>query len=227
MMPARMTQNHVPSGKPHVPLVVDHVDGMAHVGDVARPVDHRPARAQGTVDLVREDDVAPVVVGTGVDVNAVEVDVRNEFVDHRPVPVAPAVVAAGNQLDGRIDAAKRQSPLLRLLHISLDAEVADLELAPQLVAESPVPHGVGLLATVVATTVGPVGVQVAVAVLNPGHRLLEGSRAHVEADIGLGAEELAVGHELVGSEPVRFDRAPGRSNRCGRASFGPMPSCQW
>ena len=60
-----------------------------------------------------------------------------------------------------------------------------------------------------AAQVGPVRIPGAVAILDPGLRLVHAARAHVDADVRLGAENATVLDEFVGPEAVRLLAAPG------------------
>src|SRR5262245_61012956 len=143
-----------------------------------------------------------------VEVDAVPVDDRGEPVDDHLVPVAPAVVAAADELDVGVRSLHHQREGPRLLDVVLGAQVTDLPAAVHLVAEGPVAHAVGLGVAVLAPQVGPVGVPGPVAVLDPGLGLVHRAGTHVDADVGLGAENAAVVEELVGAEAVRLLRVP-------------------
>src|SRR5262249_19120376 len=83
----------------------------------------------------------------------------------------------------------------------------------------------GLGVAVLAAEVGPRGVAGAVAVLDPGLRLVHRARAHVHADVRLGAEDPAVLDELVGTEAVRLLGVPGQLRPPG-ALFAPAHAVQ-
>jgi hypothetical protein len=135
-------------------------------------------------------------------VDAVQVDEAHQAVDDDAVPLAPAVLTAADEYEVWIDLTQRQRPALRDRDVFLGLETAELPVPVHLVAETPVPHVVRGLVSVGSTQVGPVRVAGAVAVLDPGQRLVEGPGTHVQAQVRLGAEPLAVGHELVGAERV-------------------------
>ena len=193
---------------PDVPLVERDVDGVRETLGVAGSLDQRRADADGPLGLVRLEDGGVVVGLARVEVDAVPVDDRRQPVDHDLIPVAPAVVAAADELDVGVGPLHDEGERAGLLDVVLGAEVADLPAAVHLVSEPPVAHAVGLGMAVGPPEVRPVGVPGAVAVLDPGLGLVHRARAHVDADVGLGAEDAAVLEELVRAEAVRFLRVP-------------------
>src|SRR5215475_1210215 len=158
---------------------------------------------------MRREHVGVVIGLPRVEMDAVVVDDRGEALDHRDVPVAHPVVAAAHELDAGIGALHHESERLGLLDVVLRAQAPDLPAAVHLVAEAPVAYAIWPGMTVLAAEVRPRGVARAVAVLDPGLRLVHGSRAHVDADVRLRAEEAAVLDEFVGAEAIRLLRVPG------------------
>ena len=183
---------------------------MRHPLGVAGALDQRRADPDRPLRLVGREDGGVVVRLPGVKVDAVPVDDGREALDHRLVPVAPAVVAAADQLDRRVGALHDERERPGLLDVVLGAQVPDLPAPVHLVAEAPVAHAVGLGMAVGPPEVRPVRVAGAVAVLDPGLGLVHRARPHVHADVGLGAEGAAVLEELVGTEAVRLLRVPGQ-----------------
>ena len=137
------------------------------------------------------------------------VDDRRQPLEHGHVPVAPAVVAAADQLDRRVGALHDERERPRLLDVVLGVEAADLPAAVHLVAEAPVAHPVRRGVAVLTPQIRPVRVARTVAVLHPRLRLVRRAGAHVHADVGLGPQRAAVADELVGAEAVGFLRVPG------------------
>ena len=166
---------------------------------VAGPVDERASHRQGAFGVVRREHVGPVVRRPGVQVNAVKVDVRRESVNDNPVPVVQPGLAAADQADAGVEPFERLGPPPRVGHVLLRGALADLPVAVHLVAETPVPDAVRLGVPVGAPPTGPTGVARSVAVLHPGQRLVQGARAHVEAEHRLDSGGRAPGHELVGA----------------------------
>ena len=164
---------------------------------------HRPLR------LVGREHVGVVIGLSRVEVDAVVVDDGCEALDHRHVPVAHPVVAAADQLDGGIGALHDEGEGLGFLDVVLGAQAADLPASVHLVAEAPVAHAIRLGMAVRAPQVRPRRVAGAVTVLDPRLRLVHGARAHVDADVRLGAHGAAILDELVGAEAIRLLRIPG------------------
>ena len=198
-----------PLAVPDVPFVVGDADRPVNPLDLARPLDQRLANPQGSLGLVWREDVAPVVVGAGVDVDRVVVDITRQAVDDDAVPVAPAVPAAADQLDRAVQPAQRIGPAAGFGDVLLGGEMADLPVAPHLVAKTPVADVVRLGVAVGAPQIGPVGVLRPVAVLDPRQGLLQRAGAHVQTDVRLGVEGPAVLDELVGAEGIGLLGLPG------------------
>ena len=137
-----------------------------------------------------------------------EVDQLGEAVQHHLVPLAPAVLAAAHELDGRVGALHHYRERARLLDVVARLQAADLPAPVHLVAEPPVPHPMRLSIAVRPPQVGPRGIPGAVAVLDPRLGLVHAARAHVHADDRLGFQLAAVLDELVGPEAVRLLRVP-------------------
>ena len=197
-----------PRPVPDVPLVERDVDRMGEPLRVAGALDQGRADADGPLRVVRLEDGGVVIRLARVEMDAVPVDDRGEPVDHDLVPVAPAVVAAADELDLGIGALHDEGEGPRLLDVVLGAQVPDLPASVHLVAEAPVAHAVGLGVAVGPPEVRPVGVPGAVAVLHPGLGLVHRARAHVHADVRLRVEDPAVLDELVRAEAVRLLRVP-------------------
>src|SRR5207302_10489044 len=123
---------------PDIPLVVGNTDLALDALCVARPVDERLANAECPFRLVGRQNVAPVVIGAGVDVDRVIVDVCRQAVDHAPVPVAPPVSATTDELDGGIRSADRIGPPPGRGDVLIGAQMTNLPLAVHLVAQAPV-----------------------------------------------------------------------------------------
>src|SRR5205823_1643740 len=116
--------------------------------------------------------VPPVRVASGVEVNTVVANHRGQRVDDNPVPVGPARLPAADELDGGIGQLHHRGELARFCRVGIGGGRADLPVAVHFVAESPVPNVVWLRVPVGAAQVRPVRVAGAVAVLNPGLRLV-------------------------------------------------------
>ena len=188
---------------------------MINTLPVPHAVDHRLADVQGTLGLMRHEDVSVVVVASRVDVETVVVDKRGQFLENYPVPFAPAVLATAYQLDARIRPFHYLGELNRLFGVILCAQGPDLPPPVHLVAESPVFHLVGLLVTIAAAQVCPIGITRAVAVLNPRLGLIHCAGSHIDADVRLRAEGPAVLDEFVGSESVGLLCVPGKVHATG------------
>ena len=171
---------------PDVPFVVGDADRPVDPLDLARPLDERRANPQRPLRLVRRQHVASSSRRSrcrcGWSGSRRSAPGRRR----RAVPVAPAVPAATHQFDRAVQPAQRIGPAASLGDVLLGGEMADLPVAPHLVAETPVVDVVWLGVTVGPAQIGPVGVARAVAVLDPGQRLLQRAGAHVEADVRLG-----------------------------------------
>ena len=194
---------------PNVPLVEGDADRVLNVLLVACTLDQRLAHAQRPVGLMRLEHVAVVVGAAGIQMDAVVPHVWREAVDDGLVPVGPAPLPAADQLDAGISPLHDRGELTRLADIVLGGAGADLPGAVHLVAQTPVLDVVRLWVAVGAAQVGPVRIPGAVAILDPGLRLVHAARAHVDADVRLGAEDATVLHEFVGPEAVRLLAAPG------------------
>ena len=194
---------------PDIPLVVGDSGHALNALRVARPVDERLANAECPLRLVGRQNVTPVVIGAGVDMDRVVVDVCRQAVDHAPVPVAPSVSAATDELDGGIRPANGIGPAPGRGDVLIGGQMTNLPLAIHLVAQAPVANVVRLSVTVRAAQVRPVRIASAVAVFDPGAGLIQRARAHVEADVRLGAKRATVLDELVGPERVRLLGVPG------------------
>src|SRR5688572_21051654 len=181
---------------------------MLHAPLVTCAFDHGPCRAQGAVSLVGGEHVRPVVVAAGVDVYAVVVDERREAFDHHPVPIRQAAKATADELYIRVRPPHHLGELPGFPHVVFGCEGPDLPLPVHLVAQSPVLDVVRLLMAVLAPEVGPVSIAGTVAVLDPGLRLIHRTRAHVDADVGLGPEQATVLDKLVRAEAVGFFGGP-------------------
>src|SRR3989475_9901485 len=139
-----------------------------------------------------------------------EVDERGQPAQGDLVPLAPAVLAAADELDGRIGTFHDHGERARLLHVVVGVHVADLPAAVHLVAQPPVAHAVRGGAAGLPTEFRPRGVARAVAVLDPRLGLVHRARAHVHADERLGAEHAAILDELAGAEAIRLLGVPRR-----------------
>ena len=175
---------------------------MADPLGVADSFDERRADADRALGLVGLEHRG-VVVGTScVEVNAVEIDEIGEPAQDDLVPLAPAVLAAVDELDGGICSLHHRREGPRLLDVVVGVQVADLPAPVHLVPEAPVPDAVRLGVAVLPAQGGPRGVAGAVAVLHPRLGLVHGPRAHVHADEGRGLDLPAVLDELVRPEAV-------------------------
>ena len=88
--------------------------------------------------------------------------------------------------------------------------MAELPGAVELVAQPPIGHLVRGFTTVLAALVGPVGVARFVGVLHPIAGVVHRAEAAVDADVGLGADALAVAQKLVGAEAIGLEVVPGQ-----------------
>src|SRR5712691_786288 len=170
---------------------------------------------------MRLEDVRIVIGLARVEVNAVIVHHRGQTLEDHGIPVAPAIVPATDELDGGIGVLHDQREGAGLLDIVLGAEAPDLPAAIHLVAEAPVADAVRLGVAVLAPQVRPGGMARAIAVLDPGLRLIHGAGAHVDADIGLGPDTPAVLDELVGAEAVGLFGVPGELRPARAVGDGP------
>jgi hypothetical protein len=134
--------------------------------------------------------------------DAVVVDERGETLDHDPVPICEPAQAAAHQLYVGVRPPHYLGELAGLPYVVLCRERPDLPLPVHLVAEAPVRYVVGFFVAVRAPQVGPVSIPRAVAILDPGLRLLHGTSAHVDADVRLGTQQSTVLDELVRAESV-------------------------
>ncbi|PYM27074.1 MAG: hypothetical protein DMD80_16620 [Candidatus Rokuibacteriota bacterium] len=175
---------------------------------VAHALDQRRADADRALRLVRLEDRRVMVGAAGVEVDRMEVDELGEPAQGDLVPLAPAVLATADELDGRIGALHDHGERARLLHVVVGVHVADLPAAVHLVAQPPVAHAVRVGVAVLPTKIRPRGVARAVAVLDPRLGLVHRARAHVHADERLGAEHAAILDELVGAEAIRLLGVP-------------------
>ena len=123
------------------------------------------------------------------------VDVRDEAVDDGPVPVVHPGPAAADQPDAGIEPPERGGPAAGLRHV-----VRGGVPAVHLVAQAPVPDAERLCVPVRPPAAGPVTVTAAVAVLQPGQRLVQGADIHVEAEHRLDRGHRAPAQELTGAE---------------------------
>ena len=194
---------------PHVPLVERDVNRMRDALELAHALDERRADADRALGLVRREHRRVVVSGARVEVDRVEVDQLREPAQDDLVPLAPAVLAAADELDGRIGALHHHRECARFFHVVVGVHVPDLPAAVHLVAEAPVPDAVRLGVTVGSSEICPRRVAGAVAVLDPRLGFVHRARAHVDADIGLGLDRAAVLDELVGAEAIRLLGVPG------------------
>src|SRR5580693_6898907 len=205
---------------PDVPLVVGDAWRPRDLLHVRRALDQRLSAVDCALGLVRLQHVGPVVVGTGVDVQRVQVDQGRHAVDDHPVPVVPAVHAAADQYCIRVKHLDRPCPPGCLAYILLGGQRADLPVAVHLVAQAPVADPVGRVMAVAPAPLRPGRLASAVAVLDPGQRFLQRAGPHVQADVRLGAQLGAVAEELVGAEPVALLAAPGELG-------APRPGVLW
>ena len=127
-------------------------------------------------------------------------------------------LAAADQRDAGVEEPDGLGPLAGGGDVVLRGPLADLPVAVHLVAEPPVPDPVGLVVPVGPPAVGPVGVAGAVAVLDPGQGLVQGARAHVQAEHRLhpGCRAQAMNSSV----PKRLDSSlrQASSARRGRSS---------
>src|SRR6202012_818920 len=177
---------------------------------VADLLDQGAGDPDGPLGLVRDQDVGPVIVAAGVDVHAVVADELGQALQDHPVPVAPPGLTARDELDAGVGPAHHLGVLPGRLDVVLGRQLPDLPRAVHLVAQAPQLDSVRGVMAVGPAQVGPVGVTGAVAVLDPGRGLVHGAGAHVHAQVRLGADQLAVAHELVGAEPVGLLAVPGQ-----------------
>ena len=104
---------------PDVPLVEGDVDGVGESLRVAGALDERRADPDRPLGLVRLEHGRVVVGLPRVEMDAVAVDDRRQAVEHDLVPIAPAVVAAPDELDGRVGALHDEGEGPRLLDVVL------------------------------------------------------------------------------------------------------------
>ena len=219
----------LPGAGPDAPLGAGHVDLPVDPLHVAGPVDQGAGDRQGPLGVVRREDVGPVVGRAGVEVDAVQVDVRGQAVDNVAVPVVHAGQAAADQPQAGFEPPQLPGPPPGLRHVLRRGAPAVVHLA----AEAPVPDAVG-----------------AAAVLDPGQRLVQGAVGHVEAEhrLGLaapglvrlagpahaGRAEIAHGGTQVtlgtgageAAEDPRVDQAGGPFGQHVDPSQGPLPSAR-
>src|SRR5688500_18824083 len=120
--------------------------------------------------------------------------------DFRPAVVEVAG-AAGDPLDAITGVVLHVGGVAAVLvGVVFGAHVAAA--APALVADPEVLDLPGFLAAVFAAEVGQLGIGIGGHVFDPVHHLLGRAAADVTADVGLGADELAEVHELMGAKGV-------------------------
>ncbi len=199
----------LPLAIPDIPFVEGDVNGMRDALGMTYPLEEGSAQAHRPLPLMGREHVGVVIGLPRVEVDAVVIDDGGQALNHRHIPVAHPVVTTADQLDAWIRALHHQREGLRLLDVVLGAQAADLPAPVHLVAEAPVAHAVGLGVAMRASQVRPRRIAGAVAVFHPRLRLVHGARAHVDADVGLGAHRATILDELVGAEPIRLLRIPG------------------
>ncbi len=199
----------LPLAIPDIPFVEGDVNGMRDALGMTHSLEEGAAQAHRSLPLMGREHVGVVIGLPRVEVDAVVIDHGGQSLNHRHIPVAHPVVTTADQLDGGIRALHHQREGLCLLDVVLGTQAADLPAAVHLVAEPPVAHAVGLGMAMLAPQVRPRRIADAVAVFHPRLRLVHGARAHVDADVRLGAHGAAILDELVGAEPIRLLRVPG------------------
>ena len=187
---------------------------MLDVLKVTGPVDEGAGYRQRPFGVVRREEVGPVVRRTGVQADAVHVDVPGEAVDDVAVPVVHPGLAAADQPDAGVEPLERRGPSPGLGHVLRRS-------APtvHLVAEAPVPDAVGFGVSVGTPAAGPVAITAAVAVLHPGQRLVQGAGVHVEAEYRLDRGDRAPGQEASGAEAAGLFAARGGVQRPADVSY--------
>src|SRR5438094_6381838 len=141
---------------------------------------------------------------TCVDMNTMEVHQRGQSFENDPIPVIPTRQATAYELNARIGPLHHLGELAGLFHILFGVEGSNLPATVHLVAQPPILDVVWFLVTVLATQIGPRGVALSIAVFYPRLGFVHGPIAHVDADVGFDAEELAILNKLVGSKAVGF-----------------------
>jgi hypothetical protein len=169
---------------------------------------------------VEDGGAALSLPGTGhrvvVDRDALEEVARGglaaEAADLLHQPFGPLVVVAVGARGDAVELVVTVVPAVRGVLPGQVGEVLGAHVAaaaPGLVADAPELHAPRLVAPVGLAQPHHRAVAVAGQVLDPLAHLLDGAGADVAADVRLGAEQLAQGHELVGAEVVvLLDVAP-------------------
>ncbi len=171
---------------------------------------HIGADTDSTLCLKGSENVAIVVIIPGVDMDAVKADKASQTFEDDTIPVAPAVVPAGNELDGRVGPEHDLSALAGFFDVVGGIERTDLPATVHFVAEPPVFDVEWFGIAVLTAEIGPVGVTGTVAVFNPALGFVLGASTEVEADIWLGTEYTAVLDKLGGAKAVWFFGMPGK-----------------
>ena len=204
----------IPGAIPDIPFVI---------GDVNRPGIRSGLRglnrACGGFDVV-VDSLRPAQELLQIVVAVVDVGVQRDIVDfvtqsvqHGAIPSDPvrAVItrSAGHQLDRFIHQSHGLRGLERELGVIFGVLVPQLPPAVDLVTEPPIFHLVRVVTPVLAALVGPISVARFVGVLHPVPRVVDGTQAAVDADVGLRADAFGIAQKFVGAKTIALECVPG------------------
>src|SRR5579872_2540634 len=141
------------------------------------------------------------------------VHVLNQRFEHWPVP-AGLTATASDQLNTWVHRLHDFREFDRGFAILPKVLAADLPVAEDFVTQSPEFHSVRFRMTALAAQIGKSGTAFIIAILYPACRLIQGSRAHVDADIWLRTELSAGRDKFVRAETIRFALEPGEIEAC-------------
>ena len=154
-----------------------------------------------------------IVLAAAIEVLADQVHVIGATGEHAPGP-APlpriAHVAAADRLDGRVHLAHLLLDPVVLEDIVTQLHVAELPVAPHLVAHAPPLDAEGLGVAVLGPPLAHRGVGRAVGVLDLGGRRIGVAEPGVDRDHGLRLDQLAEANELMHAHVVGLDPGPRR-----------------
>ena len=127
--------------------------------------------------------------------------------EHGAAPVADGAHADGD--DRGVDGAEGVDEGVVALGVLFEGDIAELPVAVHLVADADEADAPGLGAAVGGAEAAHRGVRGAVEVGELVDGVLGAAEAGVDGDVGLGAEQVAEGHELVDADIVVLDAGPG------------------
>ena len=216
--------------EPHVPLVEGDADPLVRPLDGGDVVGGGHDRADEAVHVLRagQEGVEITVDGLVVGVRRDVLDEVEAAVEHDPFPGRegrhrPVRGAAGDELEGLVEALHRAGGLFGQTGILLGRLVPHLPRSVHLVAEAPDPHVVGVGVAVLRPPVRELDAGLGVAVLQQLDRLGDAPGPEVDGEHRLDAEPRRPRQEVIGADLVGLDGPPREVESRGPVLLGADP----